>query len=70
MDAKDDVIIADTENHVIRKYLPKENKVVRIAGAESGEFRLKQPHGVTVDKTGTLYIADSSNHRVVKTTAE
>ena len=70
VDAKDDVIIADTENHVIRKYLPKENKVVRIAGAESGEFRLKQPHGVTVDKTGTLYIADSSNHRVVKTTAE
>ena len=70
IDANDDVIIADTENHVIRKYLAKENKVVRIVGADSGEFRLKQPHGVTVDKNGWLYIADSGNNRVLKTTTE
>jgi hypothetical protein len=70
VDANDDVIIADTDNHVIRKYMAKENRVVRIAGADSGEFRLKQPHGVTLDKNGTLYIADSLNNRVLKTTAE
>ena len=70
VDANDDVIIADTDNHVIRKYVPKENRVVRIAGAESGEFRLNQPHGVKVDKNGALYIADSLNNRVLKTTAE
>jgi hypothetical protein len=70
VDANDDVIIADTDNHVIRKYMGKENRVVRIAGAESGEFRLKQPHGVTMNKNGALYIADSLNNRVLKTTVE
>ena len=70
VDANDNVIIADTDNHVIRKYVAKENKVVRIVGPGSGEFRLKQPHGVTVDKNGALYIADSLNNRVLKTTAE
>jgi hypothetical protein len=70
VDANDDVIIADTDNHVIRKYLAKEDRVVRIAGADNGEFRLKQPHGVTVDKNGTLYIADSLNNRVLKTTGK
>jgi hypothetical protein len=70
VDANDDVIIADTDNHAIRKYLTKENRVVRIAGAESGESRLKQPHGVNMDKNGALYIADSLNNRVLKTTTE
>jgi hypothetical protein len=70
MEANDDVIIADTDNHVIRKYVAKENRVVRIAGADGGEFRLNQPHGVKVDKNGALYIADSLNNRVLKTTAE
>jgi sugar lactone lactonase YvrE len=68
VDANDDLIIADTDNHMIRKYA--ENKVVRIAGAESGQFRLKQPHGVTVHKNGTLYITDSLNNRVLKTRVE
>ena len=69
VDANDDVIVADTDNHVIRKFMAKENRVVRIAGAESGEFRLKQPHGVQLNKNGALYIADSLNNRVLKTTA-
>jgi sugar lactone lactonase YvrE len=70
------VLIADTENHVIRKYLPREGKVVRLAGTgkkgtgglggSPDRAELAQPHGVHVDKNGTLYIADSSNNRVVK----
>ena len=32
VDANDDVIIADTDNHVIRKFLAKERKVISIAG--------------------------------------
>ena len=72
------VLIADTENHAIRRYLPREGKIVRVAGTgkkgsagldgppEKGE--LAQPHGVAVDKEGTLYIADSSNDRVLKLT--
>lgn len=66
VDANDDVIIADTDNHVIRKFLPKESKVISIAGVDSGPFKLNQPHGVKVDKSGILYIADSLNNRVLR----
>src|SRR5438477_290801 len=69
------VIIADTENHMIRKYLPREGKIVRVAGngkrGTSGlggapeEAELNQPHGVTFH-AGTLYISDSSNNRILK----
>ena len=70
------MIIADTDNQVIRKYVPKENRIVRLAGSgKSGSggvggpanaVELNQPHGVFVDKSGTLYIADSLNNRVLK----
>jgi sugar lactone lactonase YvrE len=52
------------------------NVVIRIAGTgKQGskglggppvEAELNQPHGVHVHKDGTLYISDSSNHRVLK----
>jgi NHL repeat len=75
-DLDGNVIIADTENHVIRKYLLRENRIIRIAGTgrkgSKGvggpplEVELNQPHGVHVHTDGTLYISDSSNHRVLK----
>ncbi len=70
------VLIADTENHIVRKYLPKEGKIIRVAGngkkGVSGltgppeRAELSQPHGVYVDTSGALYISDSSNNRVLK----
>jgi sugar lactone lactonase YvrE len=76
IDAQDSVIIADTENHAIRKYLPKEGTIVRIAGSgRKGtggiggppvEVELSQPHGVCLHANGELYIVDSSNNRVLK----
>jgi sugar lactone lactonase YvrE len=78
IDLDGNVVIADTENHMIRKYLPAEHKLVRIAGTgQAGAAgldgpplaaQLNQPHGVFVHPTGTLYIADSSNNRIVKIT--
>jgi hypothetical protein len=75
-DREGNVIIADTENHVIRKYLLRENRIVRVAGSgKKGtngiggpplEVELNQPHGVYVHTDGTLYIADSSNNRVLR----
>jgi DNA-binding beta-propeller fold protein YncE len=75
VDGDGNVLIADTENHLIRKYLPKEGKVVRVAGSgQKGtagldgppeKAELNQPHGVTVHN-GALYISDSSNNRVLK----
>jgi hypothetical protein len=80
IDGDDNVVIADTENHVIRKYLPGEGKIVRVAGTgKEGregiggaplDCQLKQPHGVYVSTTGVLYIVDSSNNRVLRTMRE
>lgn len=76
IDLDDNVIIADTENHLIRKYLPKEGKIVRVAGSgRKGtggiggpplEAEFSQPHGVSMTTSGTLYIVDSSNDRLLR----
>ena len=76
MDADDNVIIADAENHLIRKYLPASGKIVRVAGTGrkgaagvggAPEFaELNRPHGVTAARDGTLYITDSYNNRILK----
>ena len=70
------MIIADTENHVIRKYTPSDGRIVRIAGSGKRgtggiggpalEVELNQPHGVYVHASGDLYISDSSNQRILK----
>lgn len=75
-DLNGNVIIADTENHVIRRYNPRTGIITRLVGTgKKGargvggpplELELNQPHGVYVHQDGTLYIADSSNHRVLK----
>jgi len=76
VDLQDNVIIADTENHMIRKYIPATGRIVRVAGSGKRgtagiggppeEAELNQPHGVTMDRNGILYISDSSNNRVLK----
>jgi len=77
IDIDGNIIVADTENHLIRKVYPTEGKIVRIVGTgkkgSAGvggpplEVELNQPHGVYVHPTtGVLYIADSSNNRVLK----
>lgn len=77
VDRDESVLIADTENHVIRRYLPKENKVTLVAGtgkrgaalnADPLKTELRQPHGVNVDAKGRIYISDSMNSRVLRLT--
>jgi DNA-binding beta-propeller fold protein YncE len=76
VDHHDNVLITDTENHVIRMYLPREGRIVRVAGTgtkgDAGvggppdAVGLARPHGAFVDPAGNIYISDSSNHRVLK----
>jgi DNA-binding beta-propeller fold protein YncE len=77
IDRDDSVLIADSENHVIVRYLPREEKIRWVAGigAKGSEGAggdplrcgLSQPHGVSVHpKTGEIYVSDSSNNRVLK----
>jgi hypothetical protein len=69
------VYVVDTENHAIRVFSPDARVVfVRtVAGGRQGsdgdgrdatKAGLDRPHGVAIDDDGTLYIADSNNHRV------
>ena len=76
----DDVLIADTENHVIRRYSPRDGLIHRVAGTGQqgrgdpgtapAECALNRPHGAVIHpRTGELYIADSENHRVLRVAA-
>ena len=80
-DRDDSVLIVDTENHQIRRYVPGEEVMKLIAGtgkAGSGgiggdplKLGLARPHGVMIHpKTGEIYIADSDNGRILKITKE
>lgn len=70
------VLIADTENHQIRRYVPGKETMELVAGtgkkgghfdADPKKLELSRPHGASVHpKTGDLYIADSDNNRVLK----
>ncbi len=77
VDAQNRVIIADAENHLIRRYDPTDGTLRRIAGTgKSGsqgvggdplQCQLARPHGVTVHpKSGELYITDSYNNRILR----
>ena len=75
-DVDDSVLIADTENHVIRRYTPKDGKIALVAGTgrkgsggvggPAAQVELVRPHGVTVHPSGAIYISDSENHRVLR----
>ena len=70
-----DVYLADTENHAVRKIDAKSGRIELVVGAgEKGDgpegdplkCRLSRPHGIFVDRDGTLLIGDSENHRIVR----
>jgi DNA-binding beta-propeller fold protein YncE len=76
VDSRGNVLIADTENHRIREYRPGDGTIWALAGTgrkgSSGlggparDADLNQPHGVTEGPGGIIYIADSSNNRILK----
>lgn len=81
IDRDDSVLIADAENHLIRRYLPATGRIERVAGTgkkgaqgvggDPLECELARPHGVTVHpQTGELYITDSYNNRILKIVEE
>jgi sugar lactone lactonase YvrE len=76
VDRDESVIIADSENHVIRRYEPATGKITRVAGTGKqgsggvggppSEVELHRPHGVYVASDGVLFISDSGNGRVLR----
>lgn len=79
-DREGNLVIADSGNNLIRRFLVNEKKLVTLAGSgQRGaagvpgpalQAQLGEPHGVvTHPRTGDIYIADSRNHRVLRLAA-
>lgn len=74
-----DIYLADTENHAIRVISPKTGKITALIGngkpgngpdGDPAKCQLDHPHGIYIAKDGTIYIGDSSNHKVRKLTVK
>ena len=61
------VLIADDQNHAIRRYDPSTDRIETVLGQGVGEvgIQLKNPHGVTYYNRG-IYVVDSGNHRILR----
>ncbi|MCO4761732.1 MAG: hypothetical protein KC502_09525, partial [Myxococcales bacterium] len=70
------IYVADTYNQRIRK-ISKTGMVTTLAGGSSGSFkdgvgaaaRFNYPAGLAVSANGTVYVADTNNHRIRRITA-
>ena len=70
------ILIADSDNHCIRRYDPRSGILSRVIGTGTqgsggiggppGQCSLNQPHGIWVHPKGDLFISDSSNHRILR----
>ncbi|HEY1187849.1 MAG TPA: hypothetical protein VGE74_09335 [Gemmata sp.] len=81
IDRDGSVLIADTENHRVVRFSPKDNTLTVVAGTgkkgnslgagDPLKAEFSQPHGVVVHpKTGDVYISDANNGRVLKIVRE
>jgi len=75
IDSEDNIYIADSFNHCIRK-IDKNGMITTFAGicGEQGsegiggkptEIKLDRPYGIAFDSQDNLYIADTQNHRIL-----
>jgi len=76
VDEGGNVYVADRNNHAIRKITP-DGIVDTLAGSGNPDFAdgeglaasFNTPHGVAVDESGNVYVADAGNNRIRKITA-
>ena len=76
IDREGNLLVVDTENHVIRRIDIRTGAVATIVGSgrqggdgDGGPARaaaLDRPHGTAVAADGSIYIGDTNNHRIRK----
>jgi DNA-binding beta-propeller fold protein YncE len=78
VDAAGNVLIADTENNVIRKIDRRSGVISTVAGgrpagtitasqtSNAEEVRFNRPHGICVAPNGVIFVGDTLNHRVAR----
>lgn len=74
LDRSGDILITDSDSHLIRRWDRKKKIVTRVAGNGLAQFggdggppqesSLNFPFGVAVDGRGRIFIADTFNHRI------
>ncbi len=74
LDREGDLLVTDSDSHLIRKWHRSKKIITRLAGNGAAGFggdgsppvdsSLNYPFGVAVDALGTIYIADTFNHRI------
>ncbi|MGH7231190.1 MAG: NHL repeat-containing protein [Nitrospiraceae bacterium] len=74
VDGDGNLLITDSDSHLIRQWRRSQNIIVRLAGNGMADFggdggpamdsRLNYPFGVAVDGRGNIYVADTFNHRI------
>ena len=78
VDPQGNIFIADTDNHNVRK-VSADRLVATAVGTSQGgigpdslpptQTQLRGPQGVCFDRQGTLFVVDTSNHRVLRVTS-
>ncbi len=78
VDGADNLYIADTGNHSVRKITPN-GYVTTLAGLSgsaggvdgaAADARFSAPRGIAVDRFGQIYVDDTGNHALRKVTSE
>jgi len=79
VDHDGNVYITDSDSHLIRVWNGRTKTITRLSGTGVAQFggdagdalagSLSYPFGVAVDATGTVYVADTFNHRIRVLTA-
>ena len=74
VDSSGDVFIADTYNNRIREIVKSTGNIITVAGTGNPFYNgdnipatvanLYYPHGIAVDASGNLFIADTNNNRI------
>jgi len=73
VDSSGNIYVADTNNHCIWK-ITSAGVVSTLAGSGDADFadgtgtaaQFNYPHGVAVDSSGNVYVADTGNQRIRK----